>query len=94
MDISKNHIKTWVGSSLQDICKGKGPWSFSISPLVPTKYHQVLYQIPVNLKTPPKPHIPAQTFHWDEDYVRMPYSVNNVFPVVEVSLNNLSFCSL
>ncbi|CAH0558994.1 unnamed protein product [Brassicogethes aeneus] len=81
--------KTWLGSSLNDICKGKGIWSFSVSPVIPSKYHSVLYQLPVNLSTPPKPHVPTQTLHWDEDYVRMPYSFSNVFPVVENGINTL-----
>lgn len=76
--------KTWLGSSISDICGGKGPWSFNVTPISISKYHTVLYELPVSLREPPKPHFNRQTDHWDDDHVRMPYSEKNLFPVKEV----------
>lgn len=77
--------KSWLGTSISDMCKGS-PWSFSVSPIHVSKYHAVLYNQPVNLKSPPLPHCSSQPHHWDEDHVRMPYSEKNLFPVKEVIL--------
>ncbi|KAJ8922080.1 hypothetical protein NQ315_008721 [Exocentrus adspersus] len=75
--------KSWLGSSISDICKGKGPWSFSVTPVNISKYHAVLYNLPVTLKTPPTPHCSSRPQHWDEDHARMPYSERNLYPVKE-----------
>ncbi|KAJ8961736.1 hypothetical protein NQ318_021336 [Aromia moschata] len=84
MEITENsETKTWLGSSISDICKGKGPWSFTINPVNVCKYHAVLYNLPVTLTCPPKPHHSSQPQHWNEDHVRMPYSDKNLYPVVE-----------
>lgn len=76
--------KSWLGSNISDICKGRNLWSFSVSPVHISKYHAVLYNLPVSLKTPPSPHRSSQPQHWDEDHVRMPHSEKNLFPVKEV----------
>ncbi|XP_060525028.1 poly(ADP-ribose) glycohydrolase isoform X2 [Cylas formicarius] len=79
-----SNSKTWNGSSIEEICKGKGRWSFAVSPITVSKYHCVLYDVAtVNLKDPPKPHCNFQPKHWDDDHVRMPYSRSNLFPVKE-----------
>ncbi|KAL1505737.1 hypothetical protein ABEB36_005231 [Hypothenemus hampei] len=75
--------KDWKGTSFQDICKGKGPWSFSVSPINLTRYHFILYEFPVTLQKPPKPYKSKHVYLWDEDHVRMPFSENNLFSVNE-----------
>lgn len=75
--------KTWSGLSLTDIYRGKGPWSFSISSVEPSRYHYVLYELPANLQHPPKPHQSSQPFLWDNDHVRMPFSEENLYPLKE-----------
>ncbi|XP_071051033.1 poly(ADP-ribose) glycohydrolase-like [Onthophagus taurus] len=71
--------KSWLGVSLEELCDGKGAYSFSVSPVSPSKYHTVLYELPVDLKTPPKPHRNFTNHHWDDDHVKMPYSPKNYF---------------
>lgn len=75
--------ETWVGSSLCEICSNKGIWSFNVNPVNISKYHAVLYNLPVTFKKPPEPHINADPKHWDDDYVRMPYSDKSLFPITE-----------
>lgn len=82
---SSSEATSWRGTSINDLCKGKGPWSFAITPVVPSKYHCVLYTVPVTLKEPPKPHANKDVHLWDDDHVRMPYSEKNLFSVTEVS---------
>lgn len=76
--------KTWKGASISELCNGKGPWSFSITPVTASKYHAVLYELPVTLQKPPSPHRSSNPSHWDENHVRMPFSEKNLYPVVEV----------
>ncbi|XP_018570201.1 poly(ADP-ribose) glycohydrolase [Anoplophora glabripennis] len=75
--------KSWLGTSISDLCKGRNPWSFSVSPVHASKYHAVLYNLPVTFKSPPAPFCSSQPQHWDEDHVRMPYSEKNLFPIKE-----------
>lgn len=79
--------KTWKGASLSDLCKGNGPWSFSVTPIIVSKYHTVLYELPATVREPPKPHVSSKPQHWDENHVRMPFSDKNLFPVVEVNIS-------
>ncbi|XP_057658319.1 poly(ADP-ribose) glycohydrolase-like [Diorhabda carinulata] len=75
--------KTWVGSSIQEICNNKDIWSFNITPINISQYHAVLFKLPVTLKEPPEPFKCSEQKHWDDDHVRMPYSDKNLFPVCE-----------
>ncbi|KAG5896259.1 hypothetical protein JTB14_033556 [Gonioctena quinquepunctata] len=75
--------KTWLGTDLSEICRNKGPWSFRVDPVNISKYNAVLYNLPVTLKEPPKPHYNSEPHHWDDDHVRMPYSELSLFPVRE-----------
>lgn len=86
MEESENSPETqkWRGTSLYDLCKGKARWSFAVTPLVPSKYHWVLHDLPVSLNGPPRPHKSKDAFLWDNDHVRMPYSEKNLFCVQEV----------
>lgn len=85
-DLSQeNHsIKTWKGSSLSELYQGKGPWCFGVTPVTASKYHTVLYELPVTLRGPPNPHISSSPCQWDENHVRMPFSDKNLYPVTEV----------
>ncbi|KAF5300802.1 hypothetical protein FQR65_LT09105 [Abscondita terminalis] len=74
-------MEDWVGTKLEDIYYGQGPWSFTVPSITASRYHSVLYQLPATLKAPPKPHINIQNNHWDNDHVHMPYSSKNVFLV-------------
>lgn len=78
--------KTWKGTSLSELCHGKGSWSFSINPVTASKSHSVLYELPVTLQRPPNPHISNNACHWDENHVRMPFSEKNLYPVEEVNI--------
>lgn len=81
----ENHcIKTWKGASLSELYQSKGPWCFGVTPVTASKYHSVLYELPVTLSGPPNPHIPSSSYHWDENYVRMPFSDKNLYPITEV----------
>ncbi|GJQ74494.1 hypothetical protein Trydic_g21363 [Trypoxylus dichotomus] len=71
--------KTWSGSSMDDLYENNGPYCFTYEPVLPSKDHAVLYELPVTLTSPPKPHRNKQTRHWENDYVKLPYSVHNVF---------------
>ncbi|VEN59528.1 unnamed protein product [Callosobruchus maculatus] len=82
-DDTDNSEKTWLGTSLNELYEGKGPWSFSISPVNASKYHTVLYELPATLKEPPKPHISQQQQSDDSDYVQMPHSEKNLFSTKE-----------
>lgn len=77
--------KSWKGTSLPALCKNRGPWSFSITPVYVSKYHSVLYELPVHLQDAPKPHISSDPHYWDENHVRMPFSEKNLFPIVQVN---------
>lgn len=85
---SFSESKTWLGSTISDICKGQGFWNFAVSPLTPSKYHTIVYQLPADLKHVPKAHLPKsqQENLWDDDNVRMPYSIKNLYPVNEVKM--------
>lgn len=72
------------GVTLKEIYGTKGPWNYVPSSLSTSKYHTVLYELPVTLEEPPKPHYNSHTHHWDEDYVKMPYSPKNLFPIKSV----------
>ncbi|RZB40732.1 poly(ADP-ribose) glycohydrolase [Asbolus verrucosus] len=72
---------TWLGTSLSDMYRGQGPWHFSTTPVAASKYHHVLYELPFSLKEVPQPHHNSQPKHWDDDYVRMPYSSHSLFLV-------------
>ncbi|XP_066150021.1 poly(ADP-ribose) glycohydrolase-like [Euwallacea fornicatus] len=80
---SETETINWKGTSIEDICKGKGPWSFAVRAVLPSKYHSVLCELPVTLQNPPKPHKSKNAFLWDEDHVRMPHSDKNLFCVLE-----------
>lgn len=88
---SSNLSNSWKGVSLTELYLGKGPWSFGITPVSVSKYHAVLYELPVNLKECPKPYTSSNPNHWDENHVRMPYSEKNLYPVIEV---NISFTDI
>ncbi|CAH1176930.1 unnamed protein product [Phaedon cochleariae] len=79
--------KTWVGSDISELCLGKGPWSFIVTPVNISKYHAVLYELPVTLDEPPKPHESVQPKLWDDEHVRMPFSEKNLFPITENGIN-------
>ncbi|EEZ98465.1 Poly(ADP-ribose) glycohydrolase-like Protein [Tribolium castaneum] len=81
--MSDSESQTWLGTPLSDMYKGQGPWGFATAPVTPAKYHHVLFELPVTLKEPPEPHYNAQPKHWDDDYVRMPYSSHSLFLVKE-----------
>ncbi|KAK4881299.1 hypothetical protein RN001_004618 [Aquatica leii] len=76
----EENVKNWVGTNLEDIYHGHGPWSFPTPSIIASRFHAVLYQLPATLSSPPRPHVSIQTNHWDNDHVRMPYSSKNVFP--------------
>ncbi|CAH1373550.1 unnamed protein product [Tenebrio molitor] len=78
---NENSSQTWLGTPLQDMYKGQGPWCFSTTPIIPSKYHHILYELPATLKEPPQPHYNSQPKHWEDDYVRMPYSSHSLFLV-------------
>ncbi|XP_050294562.1 poly(ADP-ribose) glycohydrolase [Anthonomus grandis grandis] len=78
--------KTWRGTSIKDICGGKGPWSFTVTPLSPSKYHSVLYELPATLDGPPIPRVSKEPHLWHEDHVRMPFSTKNLFSVDEINI--------
>ncbi|XP_044257907.1 poly(ADP-ribose) glycohydrolase-like [Tribolium madens] len=80
---SGTYTQTWLGTPLSDLYKGQGPWGFATSPVTPARYHHVLFELPVTLKEPPQPHYNSQPKHWDDDYVRMPYSSHSLFLVKE-----------
>lgn len=71
--------KNYSGSCLTDFYKGKDQWSFYIPSITLSKYHSVLYELPVN--SVPQPHIERNPKHWDDNHVRMPYSPENLYPV-------------
>ncbi|KAI4458437.1 poly adp-ribose glycohydrolase [Holotrichia oblita] len=73
--------KTWSGTSIDDLYENSGPYSFVYPPVTPSKNHAVLYELPVTLNSPPKPHRSSQTHHWEDNYVKLPYSPQNVFPI-------------
>ncbi|KAK9695255.1 Poly (ADP-ribose) glycohydrolase (PARG) [Popillia japonica] len=73
--------KTWSGTDIDDLYENNGPYSFVYPPVTPSKHHAVLYELPVTLTSPPKPHQSLQTHHWEENYVKLPYSPQNVFPI-------------
>jgi hypothetical protein len=81
---NENSSQTWLGTPLQDMYKGQGPWGFSTTPIIPSKYHHILYELPATLKEPPQPHYNSQPKHWEDDYVRMPYSSHSLFLVNQV----------
>lgn len=83
---SESPEKTWLGTSMEDICHGHSPWSFEIPPVAASRHHAVLYKLPLKLDSRPKPHFSVQEHHWDDDYVRMPYSSKNLFPIENVRL--------
>ncbi|XP_023015523.2 poly(ADP-ribose) glycohydrolase [Leptinotarsa decemlineata] len=80
---SSEPSKTWLGTGISELCKGKGRWSFSVNPINISKYHAVLFNLPVTLKEPPKPHRSSDPHHWDDDHVHMPYSEKSLFPITE-----------
>lgn len=82
--------KTWSGTDIDDLYENNGPYSFVYPPVTPSKHHAVLYELPVTLTSPPKPHQSLQTHHWEENYVKLPYSPQNVFPIE----NNVRIASL
>lgn len=74
----------WLGKSLEDLYGDQGPWNFATLPVIPSKYHNVLYELPANLQQPPQPHYNSKPKHWDDEHVRMPYSPDSLFLVKEV----------
>ncbi|KAL3280193.1 hypothetical protein HHI36_017693 [Cryptolaemus montrouzieri] len=74
--------ETYSGSPISGLCGGHDRWSFYIPPIAPSKYHNVLYEFPINTASGvPQPHININPKYWDEDHVRMPFSPHNLFPV-------------
>ncbi|KAF5299220.1 hypothetical protein FQA39_LY02393 [Lamprigera yunnana] len=74
----------WVGTKLEDLYQGQDPWGFPVPPVVASRHHTILYQLPVSPHSSPtsapKPYISVPTCHWDGNHVRMPYSAKNLFP--------------
>ncbi|CAG9764003.1 unnamed protein product [Ceutorhynchus assimilis] len=85
--MSKETSTTYKGTSIKDICNGKGHWSFPITPVNPSKYHYVLYNVPVNLQSPPEPFCAKDVALCDDDHVKMPNSEKNLFVVQEDNSN-------
>ncbi|KAF2904997.1 hypothetical protein ILUMI_01181 [Ignelater luminosus] len=81
MATSSESGKNWFGTSMEDIYCGHGPWAFEIPPVTASRDHAVLYELPITLDSPPKPYCSVQDHYWDDDYVWMPYSPKNLFPV-------------
>ncbi|XP_072397640.1 poly(ADP-ribose) glycohydrolase-like [Diabrotica undecimpunctata] len=81
--MAQNEAKTWVGSSLSQICNNKEVWSFNVCPVTVSKNHAVLFKLPVTLKDAPEPYKNSEPQYWDNDHVRMPYSEKSLFPVEE-----------
>ncbi|XP_063912278.1 poly(ADP-ribose) glycohydrolase-like [Zophobas morio] len=79
----KTTDQTWLGTPLLDMYKGQVPWCFSTTLISPSKYHHILYEFPASLKEPPQPHYNSHPKHWEDDYVRMPYSPHSLFLVKE-----------
>lgn len=75
----------WLGVSVSDLYGERGPWNYNVQPVSASKYHAVLYQLPLQRNTLPKPHY-NKDIVWDEDHVRMPHSEQNLFPVKGVCL--------
>ncbi|KAB0793201.1 hypothetical protein PPYR_12821 [Photinus pyralis] len=68
----------YLGTSMEAMYGSQGPWNYELPPIIASRYHSVLYQLPASLKSPPKPHISTQNHHWDSDHVHMPYSPKNL----------------
>lgn len=76
---------SFKGTPMQDIHNGEGPWHYHTLPIVLSTYHSIQYQLKSSLECPPKPYAGHEIHHWDEGFVRMPFSSRNVFPSKDVS---------
>lgn len=76
---------TWRGVPLYEVYGSQSPWGSPEFPLViPSYNHAVLFHVPNNGSLlpdrPPKPQIGQEK--WDHDFVRMPCSMQSLYPVV------------
>lgn len=76
--------KKWIGHSIDVLHSEKSPWSYEIPLVLPSKHHAVLYQDAADLTNVPKSRKSVNLVHWSSDFVRMPYSPKNLFPVKQV----------
>lgn len=83
-----SETKSGLGSNMQEIYGKLGPWGYETPAVSPSKYHAVLYELPITPNCLPKPHTNTVGHHWDDDHVRMPYSEKNLFPKITVRTSN------
>lgn len=70
---------------MKDVLNDGNPWKYYTTPINPSRNHTVLFELPVTLSSPPKPHYSSNTCHWDNNHVKMPFSHKNLYPVKNVS---------
>lgn len=82
--MNKTNKPEWLGVPLSDLYGEFGPWNYNIQPVSASEDHDILYQLPLQQDTLPKPH--KKDIVWDDDNVRMPHSDRNLFPFKGVCL--------
>ncbi|XP_049814518.1 poly(ADP-ribose) glycohydrolase [Schistocerca nitens] len=79
---TKGESCPWRGVSLEDIKSGYGLWGYpQLPPVRSSNSHAVLYQLPVGRGEKPAPLKQHYIDKWDSEYVRMPFSPQNLCAV-------------
>lgn len=81
---------TWSGCSMEEIYQNKSPWDYNVPAVNPSRFHGVLFNVESLTEIVPTPRVSENLQHWGVDFVKLPYSPQNLFPIKTVSVIQFS----